>query len=165
AYREAHQLAELVAAPAGLQQVPMPPETLTELQPLLQQEPWLRTTLHAVLDNLDQEGFDTQALAEESHMTVTQLQRRLKQTVDLSPARLIRQLRLQYALDLLHQGQDNLGTIAHKAGFFDQAHFSRAFKAQLQSSPKAYRLQHQNGTLWSGMIDKMRQKLNPDEKG
>jgi len=50
-----------------------------------------------------------------------------------------RGLRLSWAAGMLADGDDEIAQIALRAGFFDQSHFTRAFKRQFGFTPAAYR--------------------------
>jgi AraC family transcriptional regulator len=54
----------------------------------------------------------------------------------------VRGLRVDYALHLLRSSDAPLGQIALDAGFCDQGHFSRAFKAHTGVSPGEFRKKH-----------------------
>lgn len=51
----------------------------------------------------------------------------------------IRRLRVEYAIDRLQQSEMPLADIALQAGFADQSHFTRVFKAQTGITPARYR--------------------------
>jgi AraC-like DNA-binding protein len=50
-------------------------------------------------------------------------------------------LRLQLARRQLTESNDAVGTIAQACGFYDQSHFTRAFKKYTGLTPLAYRRQ------------------------
>jgi AraC-like DNA-binding protein len=54
-------------------------------------------------------------------------------------------LRLQLARRQLTESNDPVGTIAQACGFYDQSHFTRAFKKYTGLTPLAYRRQ-----AWQG---------------
>jgi AraC-like DNA-binding protein len=55
-----------------------------------------------------------------------------------SPIDLIRELRFQNALDLLHANSKSMSEIAYETGFSSPGYFSRAFKARYGIPPKTY---------------------------
>lgn len=55
-----------------------------------------------------------------------------------SPIDLIRELRFQNALDLLHANSKSMSEIAYETGFSSPGYFSRAFKERFGISPKTY---------------------------
>jgi AraC family transcriptional regulator len=50
-----------------------------------------------------------------------------------------RGLRLSWAAGMLADGDDEIAQIALRAGFFDQSHFTRAFRRQFGCTPAGYR--------------------------
>lgn len=59
----------------------------------------------------------------------------------LSYSDLIKQLRFDIALELLHDPEKTILDAAYEVGFSDPSHFSRAFRQMAGVSPKAYRRQ------------------------
>lgn len=58
---------------------------------------------------------------------------------DLSFGDYIRKLRIEKAIQLLHNPANSLAEIAYLTGFSDQSHFTRIFKKQTGKSPAAFR--------------------------
>lgn len=57
----------------------------------------------------------------------------------------VRQRRVEWAAERLIGSQDSLATIALKAGYTDQSHFTRAFKRQTGLTPGRYRTLRSDG--------------------
>jgi AraC-like DNA-binding protein len=66
------------------------------------------------------------------------LQRRLAQ-FGLTYSKLVEQIRLETAIDLLRDPSRRIIDIAYKVGYGDPSHFTRAFRRALGASPKAFR--------------------------
>jgi len=64
-------------------------------------------------------------LADEIGLSERQLRRRFTEAVGYGPKALHGILRFQHALHLARSTGDGLATIAHEAGYADQAHFTR----------------------------------------
>ncbi|MFC4373145.1 helix-turn-helix domain-containing protein [Nocardia halotolerans] len=90
------------------------------------------------------------AMAEDSELTrvdqvterfaipVRTLQRLFRRYVGAGPKWVLRRFRLQDAADLLAHGSPELAELAAGLGYFDQAHFSREFTAEIGMSPGEY---------------------------
>jgi signal transduction histidine kinase/DNA-binding response OmpR family regulator/ligand-binding sensor domain-containing protein len=100
---------------------------------------FLQKTIGIIEAHFEDENFNVEKLAEESNMSVSQLNRKLNALVSQPPGQLIRSLRLQRAADLLKQNAGSVAEICYKVGFNDQAYFSRSFKKQFGCSPSDYK--------------------------
>lgn len=78
-------------------------------------------------------------LAEHIGISRTHLTNRFKKKFGVSPQRYLIELRLEKACVMLKNTQQPIGIIASKCGYEDSMSFSRAFKAEYNMSPKAYR--------------------------
>lgn len=73
-------------------------------------------------------------LALHCQLSLSQFQRRFRASVGLSPYAWVSRLRLERAMQLLRSGLPAI-SVAHQVGYFDQAHFSKAFKHSFGISP------------------------------
>ncbi|MDF2155819.1 AraC family transcriptional regulator [Vibrio sp. CAU 1672] len=93
----------------------------------------LTTLKDYVMANLDQ-AIRLDTLAQLCALSPTQFQRHFKARTGITAYAWLARLRLEHALKLLQAGQ--CGTeVAHLVGFYDQAHFSKAFKQTYGVSP------------------------------
>ena len=76
-------------------------------------------------------------------VSVNQLERLFRKTVGESPQHCLLNIRIEQASRLVRESHTNLADVAQTCGFYDQAHFSRAFSAAVGCSPLAYRRRHQ----------------------
>jgi AraC family transcriptional regulator len=67
------------------------------------------------------------------------LSRRFRAVYGLSLGDYANRLRIRYAQGRLAQPEVSLSEIAHECGFADQPHFTRVFRAQLGTTPGAFR--------------------------
>ncbi|MFC8385495.1 helix-turn-helix domain-containing protein [Nocardia sp. NPDC057272] len=66
------------------------------------------------------------------------LQRLFRRYVGAGPKWVLCRFRLQDAADLLAHGRPDVAVLAAQLGYFDQAHFSREFTAEIGMSPTEY---------------------------
>ena len=68
-----------------------------------------------------------------------QLYRKVRRQTGLPPGQLLLKYRISRSLDLLFNTEFNITEIAYKSGFGSPAHFSKAFKRVVGSTPKETR--------------------------
>lgn len=78
-------------------------------------------------------------LAHEADMHPVAFARAFRAAYLVSPAELVRALRIDWAADQLRGRSASIAAIAADAGFYDQSHFARAFAARIGCSPSEYR--------------------------
>jgi AraC-like DNA-binding protein len=100
---------------------------------------FLQRALAGVAAHLEDEQFGLEQLAEEVHMSVSQLNRKLKALIDQPADQLIRSMRMQRAADLLKQNAGTVAEIAYRMGFDSQAHFTTMFQKQFGCTPSEHK--------------------------
>ena len=85
--------------------------------------------------NIDQENFKIETISHHMALSRTQLYRKLKSLINMSPARYVLYFRLQKAKELLQDTNLNVGEVSVKTGFASHSHFTRSFIAQFGISP------------------------------
>jgi YesN/AraC family two-component response regulator len=100
---------------------------------------FLQRVLACVEAHLEDEQFGVDQLAEDAHMSVSQINRKLKALIDQPAGQLIRSMRLQRAADLLKQNAGTVAEIAYRLGFGSQAHFTTMFQKQFGCTPSEYK--------------------------
>jgi TolB-like protein/AraC-like DNA-binding protein/Tfp pilus assembly protein PilF len=88
-----------------------------------------------VLDNLTDEGFSVERLAQEVGMSRANLYRRLKSIKDQDVSRFIREVRLQRAMEMLRNKQGTAAEISFRVGFGSPAYFNKCFHEYYGYSP------------------------------
>ncbi len=86
------------------------------------------------------ERLTVDEIAKIADLSVSQLDRRFKQLFQMTPQQYVIRVRVHEATRRLLETDHALGVIALETGFYDQAHFTRAFKALMGCSPSAYRM-------------------------
>ncbi|WP_235226346.1 helix-turn-helix domain-containing protein [Octadecabacter dasysiphoniae] len=90
-----------------------------------------------VLDNVGKEGFGPQALGAELGVSERTLSRRMNDALNISPARFIRETRLELARDLIVlRHYSSVAEVAYATGFSSVSHFTRLYGAKFNETPR-----------------------------
>ncbi len=92
-----------------------------------------------VLLHLGDADFSVDDLARRLGMSRSALYRQVAGSHGTSPAELIRELRLEQAIRLLSESDQQVSTIAYATGFRSVSAFSRAFSKKMGTSPRHWR--------------------------
>jgi AraC-like DNA-binding protein len=100
---------------------------------------------HAVQQIKDVNGnIKIKSLAAELYISQDAFEKRFRRSVGTSPKQFSAIVRLRYLLDHYSEAE-SLTDAAYKAGYFDQAHFIKDFKAFTGQTPQAF---FQHATWW-----------------
>ncbi|PHQ30072.1 hypothetical protein CJ305_03670 [Leeuwenhoekiella nanhaiensis] len=91
-----------------------------------------------VLENLENNNFSVNELAQNFGMSRTSLYMKLKNLVDLSPQDFIIHTRLKHAKTLLIRGDISIKEVAYSSGFSNPKYFSTSFKKFYGMSPSKF---------------------------
>lgn len=80
-------------------------------------------------------------LARRAGLSLSQFERRFKQTLGLTPSRYILRVRLANACGLLQQTRQRIAAVAQAVGFYDHSALTRAFTSHMGLTPTQYRRQ------------------------
>lgn len=87
-----------------------------------------------VFSNINNQQFGVPELAEEMYLSSSQITRKLNSLIDTSPAKYIRNIRLEKAKELLKSGY-NVSETAWEVGYEDPVYFSKTFKKHFGVAP------------------------------
>ena len=118
--------------------VPLNDLCFDKLMRLQKENSWLKKMLTIMIDNLDNERFTMELLADRLFMSPSTLNRKVKTVFGFSTMHLLRDIKLQYAIELIVIQKKSITEAAFFAGFFDIAHFSRVFKQSFDCAPGQY---------------------------
>ena len=87
---------------------------------------------------ISQPDVDVAAVAKRMKMTKSALYGRCSGILNISPAALLKDMRIEYACKLIEEGNLPIRKIAAMVGFNDPKYFARAFKAKVGVLPSQY---------------------------
>lgn len=101
-------------------------------------EEFLSQANEAILENLSNETFGVNELAEVLCMSQSSLLRKIKGVSEMTPNGYIRLVRLKKAAELLMEGQYTVTEISERVGFNSPSYFSKCFQKQFGELPKDF---------------------------
>lgn len=103
-----------------------------------EEEAFLERVREVVEEHMGDSNFGVEWFADEVGMSRRHLHRKLRETVDLSPASYVRMMRLERAAQLLEQRAGTVAEVAYQVGFKNADHFSRVFQQAFDVPPSEY---------------------------
>jgi signal transduction histidine kinase/DNA-binding response OmpR family regulator len=114
--------------------------SIEPLEPIDTQDTrWRQRLDQHLAANLHDAEFGVEALAGRMHADRTQLFRKCKELLGVSPSDYLRDARLAYGHRLLEQAAGNVSEVAYASGFDSLSSFTRAFKARYGVPPSQVR--------------------------
>ena len=92
----------------------------------------------AVAANLTNSDFNVDTLANNMNMSRTNLNRKIRSTLDISPNDYIRLERLKKAAELLRSGEYKINEVCYMVGFSTPSYFAKCFVKQFGMLPKDF---------------------------
>jgi len=109
--------------------IPYPRGKLTSSQ--------LRRVVELIMSCLSEE-VPLLAMAEEANVSPFYFTRMFRKTLGITPHRFVLRQRIQKSLHLIKEGKLSLSQVATESGFYDQAHFTHAFRTIVGTTPARY---------------------------
>ena len=119
------------AAPASINHHPSP------ITPEL--DPMLKRVMLFLEENLSDDSIGVGDMAAAAATSRSGLQRKLKQTMGITPQDLLREARIKRACQLLRTTDKSIAEVAYGCGFTDPKYFSRSFRQSIGMSPSEYK--------------------------
>lgn len=94
--------------------------------------------IETIRKNMENSDFSVEDLSREVGMSRVHLNRKLKETMNISPSNLIRSIRLKQAAFLLINNKVNISEVAYKVGFSTHSYFSNSFHDYFGMTPKEF---------------------------
>lgn len=96
---------------------------------------FIQKIIEIILQQLDNDDLSIEDISNLLHLSRTQVHRKVKQTTGLSTSVLVRNIRLEKALEFLKNKEGNVSQIAYKTGFNSASYFSTCFTDYFGFSP------------------------------
>jgi signal transduction histidine kinase/DNA-binding response OmpR family regulator/ligand-binding sensor domain-containing protein len=116
--------------------------TITDVPVQNDEKAFVRLVVELIKKNINNENLQGAYLEKEIGISTSQLYRKTKEVFGLTPADLIRTIRLKYAAELLRKNILTVSEICYKSGFNNRSYFYREFKKTYNTTPKNYQLQY-----------------------
>lgn len=120
-------------------------------------EEFMNRVIAIITENISDENFSVEAMADTFCMSRSSLLRRIKTLFNLSPVELIRLIKLKKAAELIQEGKYRIGDVCFMVGINSSSYFSKLFFKQFGVTPKAFEKQCQKN---SPTAEAAREKLS-----
>lgn len=104
-------------------------------------EDFMNKVIKVINENIADEGFNVERMAEILCMSRSSLLRKIKTLFNMSPLDFIRLIRLKRAAELIQEGKYRVGEICYMVGFSSHSYFSKLFCKQFGIMPKDFEKQ------------------------
>ena len=102
-------------------------------------DPMLKRVMQFIEENISDSDIGVGDMAAAAAVSRSGLQRKLKQTMGITPQELLSEARIKRACQLLRETNKPVAEIAYACGFNDPKYFSRCFKQSTGKSPSEYK--------------------------
>lgn len=110
-------------------------------------EEMMHRIIDIITENIREEDFNVERLADTMCMSRSSLLRKIKQLFNMPPLEFIRLIRLRHAAELIQEGKFRIGEIGYMVGFSNPSYFSKMFCRQFGVTPKEFERQvRKNGS-------------------
>lgn len=118
---------------------PQVPTTVANPHVNPEDDAMIKRLMTFIEDNLGNSEIRVADMASAAATSPSSLQRKLRQTMGVTPQDLLREARIKHACQLLRQSDKSISEVAYACGFSDPKYFSRCFKASTSLTPKEYK--------------------------
>lgn len=99
---------------------------------------FLNKTRQIIEENLDNSDFNIDAIASSLNLSRSAFFKKLKSITGLAPVDLVKDIRLNKAVELMKKTDMSISEIAFAVGFKDAGYFGKCFKKKYKLSPRDY---------------------------
>ena len=133
-----HRIKSIIQNRAAVRERAMIRTNVNRREPILQNklnDKFVEMALEVVHANMANSNFDKDAFAYQMNVSSSLLYKKLKTLTDLSPVDFIKDIRLNYALELLQKKSYTVTEVSELSGFSSVGYFSTVFKKHFGKSP------------------------------
>jgi len=98
----------------------------------------MQKLVELITENAQDPELSMEVLYNKLGMSRTQFFRKIKAISDLSPNKLILNIRMKMAVEKFQSGGMTIAEVAYEVGFSDPAYFSKVFKSVFNQTPTEY---------------------------
>ena len=102
------------------------------------EDPFMQKLVELITENAQDPELSMEVLYNKLGMSRTQFFRKIKAISDLSPNKLILNIRMKMAVEKFQSGGMTIAEVAYEVGFSDPAYFSKVFKSVFNQTPTEY---------------------------
>ena len=102
--------------------------------------------LAAAVDQIHQQyatARDSTEMAKRAGLSTSQFERLFRKALGSSPRQYLQRVRIEHACAFLVESEETVAAVAQRCGYYDHAHFTKAFVALKGLTPTAFRKQRQ----------------------
>ena len=106
----------------------------------------LSKIIQTIKDNIANPDFGVEELSREVGISRVHMNRKLKESINISPSNLIKSIRLKQAAYLLINNKVNISEVAYRVGFSTHSYFSSSFHDYFGLTPKEFVAKYANSS-------------------
>lgn len=106
------------------------------------EDPFLNKLVELIKSRIEKSDLSVNDLYPEMGISRAQFFRKVKAISDISPNKLIVNIKMSFAADMLREGDLSISEVAYKLGYSDPSYFSKVFKSIYNISPTDYLRKH-----------------------
>ncbi|MDR1122001.1 MAG: response regulator [Dysgonamonadaceae bacterium] len=106
-------------------------------------EQFIQKIIDIIQENITDAEFNVERLSEIVFMSRSNLHRKIKALLELTPSDFLRLIRLRKAAELIRKGNCRIGEVCYLVGINSSSHFIKLFQKQFGMTPKEFARQQQ----------------------